>query len=656
MAGVSGRIVAGIVAGARRRGIGLERLVDGTSLTVRRLEGRPGALEWPEFVELSRRLAELVGGPEELRAIAAEHGSSDSFRVFRRIGYALADPRDLYKLGVRWIGPSLIKPIEAEVEESDEGLVIERLRITPGHADCPEIFHFIHGALISAPKAWGHAPSEVRMELGPRAATYWIRPAAPRRRLLGRLLGALRAGLAFPDMLRELETQQSQIDASYRQLEKAHARIQTQARELEKVNAIGRELSAHIELDRVVDTLLDVLISDLGVTGAELTVAPANPGEPTPDEAVPDAQPIVRRTGRCDGPSTRTLPLRSAANRFGSLVIWREDGTAFTRDDALLERLLPWIAVALDNARSYRHLEQHAELLQQRVRERTARLLAANHHLVREIDERKRATDALVASETQRRASERLASIGTLAAGIAHEINNPIGSILAAAQMAQLGMREDQAGSEIAAALDDIVREAKRCGSIVRSVLQFSRDERTEKWTCPLDEIVQRAVRLTQPFAQENESELETSLCDGPVWVEVNPIQIEQALVNLIRNAVEAGSQRVRIRLEEQREEARALVEIVDDGPGLTEEEPLRIFEPFYTTKRTVGGTGLGLSVVHGIASEHRGVLKVEPSAEGGVSALLELPTTPPPSSHPRLEKPRQAASEPDREERDPSD
>lgn len=167
---------------------------------------------------------------------------------------------------------------------------------------------------------------------------------------------------------------------------------------------------------------------------------------------------------------------------MGTLSVWNlpsdADADADTDEvppgatrDSVLERRLPWISIALENARTYRQLEAHATDLQSRVLERTARLLTTNHHLVREIEERKQATEALLISEAQRRASERMASIGTLAAGIAHEINNPIGSILAAAQFALLVQHEEGAEAQVADSLSDIVIEAKRCGESVRSGL-----------------------------------------------------------------------------------------------------------------------------------------------------------------------------------------
>lgn len=644
MNGVSGLVLSTILAGAHRSGVSLTSLSADLGLDIHAIATPSGRIPWETFVRIVDRLAEEIGGPDELRRFSEAELATGSLGIFRSIGRVLARPRDVYSAGARWMGPSLFPMIHADMWDGADGILVQRLTLEPGHRDCPALFHILHGALIALPRAWGHGPSEVALELAPGRATYAIRASSSRRGALSRLARAVRARFAFPTMLRELEDQQRAIDASYRELRDAHERISHQAADLARVDSIGRELSKDVDLDRVLDGLIRVLMDELGLAGAELWLVDLR--ETRAELEVPASASLrrMRRAGAIDGPPLRRHALESAGRSLGELVVYGPAGGDRNETPPLLELLVPWIALAIDNALTYARLERHAEALEERVRERTARLLAVNHHLVREIDERKRATDALLQSEAQLRASERLASIGTLASGIAHEINNPVGAILAAAQLAQMLRGDAGADRQVDAALVDIVSEAKRCGDIVRGVLQFAREERTDKWACALRDLVFRSVRLTSAFAEQHGARLVPDVPDESPWAQANPTQLEQAIVNLVRNAIESGATRVKVTLRTQPSARTATIEVQDDGAGISPSDRLRILEPFYTTRRATGGTGLGLSVVHGIAQEHGGALAIESNAGGGSTITLTIPCIDPPA--PRAPEPIEKAAD----------
>ncbi len=633
MNGVSCQVLVPVIEAAGRGDLSLEDLTRDIGVTFDHISIKSNRIPWTQFTQIMSRLEEQLGGPEGLRRFGEESVSADTFRLFKYVGRALSHPRDIYHMGAHWMGPSLFPMIDAQMSEEPDETLVQCLQIHAGHADCPAFFHVMHGSLAAAPVALGHGRSDVSLDLEPGKATYTIHPRTTSRGWPGKIIRTARTRLVFPSMLRELQSQQATLNRNYHVIKVARDQIARQADDLARVNSIGQRLSEFIELDRMSEVLIRIMIEELQVGGVELWLIRLD----SPDEdATPPSRPskarFLRRAGNVEGPPARRYDLEAAGRPVGALHVWRAEGRDARDHEALLDRLLPWISMALDNARTYEALERHAADLEQRVEERTARLLSANHHLVREIEERRRATDALIQSEAQLRAAERLASIGTLAAGIAHEINNPIGSILAAAQLAQLVQNEDEGGDQVAHSLSDIVTQARRCGEIVRSILQFSRDERTEKWACRLSDIVGRSIRLTQTFANDHAARVDVNLPARSPWARVNPIQIEQALVNLIRNAIESGSSHVNVSLEARSSEDLALIEIRDNGPGVAPGERLRIFEPFYTTRRSTGGTGLGLSVVHGIATEHRGTLKIDSAADGGAAILFELPTCPEPT------------------------
>lgn len=241
--------------------------------------------------------------------------------------------------------------------------------------------------------------------------------------------------------------------------------------------------------------------------------------------------------------------------------------------------------------------------------------------LARERLERRleRQSSALAASEAKAQAAERLASVGTLAAGIAHQINNPIGGILAAAQfeLGSLGETERTAATGPWKTLRTIEGEALRCARIVRDILFFARGEPGPRSRQDLNALVAAAVDATREPAKRRGASIVIEPSADPIPVEVNDVEIEQALVNLITNAAESGDD-VRITIGAGRSGAEAVCWIEDDGPGVPPEIRDRIFDPFFSTKHRAGGSGLGLSVVHGIVHVHGGRIEVEDVRPGG--------------------------------------
>jgi PAS domain S-box-containing protein len=235
------------------------------------------------------------------------------------------------------------------------------------------------------------------------------------------------------------------------------------------------------------------------------------------------------------------------------------------------------------------------------------------------ITERKHAEEALFRAE-------RLASVGTLAAGIAHEINNPLGAIALSVDAALL-TREQPDGEEILeASLKNIQAGAIRCGRIVKSVLQFARNEESQKWLSNLNDVARRARDMTRKRAAESGVSVALEL-DGELGaLAINPTEMEQVFVNLIYNAVEASRPEdcVNVRIEHTSESARILVE--DQGCGMTETQLKRVFDPFYTTRKATGGTGLGLSITHGIIQGHGGEINVKSRPGGGTTVAIILP------------------------------
>lgn len=235
-------------------------------------------------------------------------------------------------------------------------------------------------------------------------------------------------------------------------------------------------------------------------------------------------------------------------------------------------------------------------------------------------------TKELVESRSRLIEAERLAVIGTLAAGVAHQINNPIGAILNCAEYALLCRDDDDSRAIYERALRDNLAEARRCAQIVRSMLQFARDQPTAKWVEDLNRVARRAQRAISAYAKDRSATITFSTEDERVLVRVSPIEVEQAIVNVLRNAIESRESGVHVSLRIARLDKLAIIEITDDGRGVDPLHQERLFEPFFSTRTREGGTGLGLSVTHGIVVDHGGQVRIDSVPGMGTRVVITLP------------------------------
>jgi PAS domain S-box-containing protein len=220
---------------------------------------------------------------------------------------------------------------------------------------------------------------------------------------------------------------------------------------------------------------------------------------------------------------------------------------------------------------------------------------------------------------------ERLAAIGRLAASMAHEINNPLAVIRAAA--ARVGvMAARLEHPDLAEAVADLDLASERIASFVQHVGGFARRDRAVLSDAPLGATIDMSVRLVRPRAASRGVTLELQPSTGPRVMQ-DPPRLAQALVNVLANAIDAaaaGGRTVHLRFEEAPERVR--IEVDDDGPGVAPEMTGKLFEPFATTKPPGEGTGLGLSITRQILEDHRGAIEIVPREGGGTRVILTLP------------------------------
>jgi len=220
---------------------------------------------------------------------------------------------------------------------------------------------------------------------------------------------------------------------------------------------------------------------------------------------------------------------------------------------------------------------------------------------------------------------EKLASIGRLSAGVAHEINNPLTTILTTAMLMQEDLDPQDPNYQ---ELETITKETLRCRKIVTSLLDFARQSAPSRKKCDINNIVRECVVLTQKQAAFKDVTLTYELAENIPHLHLDKGQIQQSIINLIINAIEAtdagGS--ILISTTYKRYQERVDIAVSDTGQGISENDLGRIFDPFFTTKDD--GNGLGLAITHGIIEQHNGTIGVFSKLNRGTIFTIKFPVT----------------------------
>jgi two-component system NtrC family sensor kinase len=240
----------------------------------------------------------------------------------------------------------------------------------------------------------------------------------------------------------------------------------------------------------------------------------------------------------------------------------------------------------------------------------------------------KQRTEELVAMQARVAQSERLASLGMLAAGVAHEVNNPLGGILALTVLSVEDMREDDPNREN---LEEVVRQTERCRDIVRGLLEFSRQSKGNTEPVDLNAVLEDTLSLVGKQAMFFNIHVVERLDPQLPPVLADRSQFQQVFMNILMNAVQAMDERGTITIMTRHEAVADSVEVAisDTGHGIPPEQIDRIFDPFFTTKASGQGTGLGLSIAYGIVTTHRGTISVQSEVGIGSTFTIRMPVAP---------------------------
>ena len=268
------------------------------------------------------------------------------------------------------------------------------------------------------------------------------------------------------------------------------------------------------------------------------------------------------------------------------------------------------------------------------LRNSRAELRDWGHTLEQKVERR---TQELRSAQAETMRGEKLASVGLLASGVAHELNNPLTGILTFSHLVRQKMPDKSTDAED---MDLVIRETKRCAAIIKRLLDFAREKLPEKKFTDLNQVIDDTVRIVEQPAHLRDIEITVHLDRTlpPIWIDAD--QIKQVIMNMLVNAQHAVEEKGSITVSTRRSldprapasEPKPMVEIsiVDTGCGIPETNLRRIFDPFFTSKDVGKGTGLGLSVSHGIVEAHGGLIEVESKVGEGSTFRVLLPLTPP--------------------------
>jgi len=292
---------------------------------------------------------------------------------------------------------------------------------------------------------------------------------------------------------------------------------------------------------------------------------------------------------------------------LGIIDVESREPNAFSHNDLIaMESLAGILASVVSSANQYQKLQETVRQLRLTETELKSRM------------------EAQRSAESRLWQAAKLAAVGEMAAGVAHELNNPLTTVVGFSELVFNDLPEDSAHRR---ELEMVMHEARRASGVVRRLLDFSRQGAPIRASADLNEVVHDVIALSNHLIQTNEIALDLALAPSLPWVFIDVNQIKQVLLNLIHNALQAmhggGKLHVSTCCKERESRNWVVLSVQDSGIGINLENQARIFEPFFTTKGDHGGTGLGLSVTYGIVADHGGSIEV--SSQPGEGSLFEV-------------------------------
>ena len=412
--------------------------------------------------------------------------------------------------------------------------------------------------------------------------------------------------------------------------------LERRVRELNILYGVGKSVTSLLDLEKVLNRIVEAAVFVTGAEEGSLLLVDRDTGElylraarnlgekfargfrlkvehSIAGQVVKTGKPILQSTQDEETLKVKTgylvkslvnVPLKAKNEVIGVLTVNNKiSSKPFTDKDVhLLSALADYATIAIVNAQLYEETKHWSEELERKVEERTQELRAAQEQLLQ---------------------SEKLASIGQLAAGVAHEINNPMGVILGFAQGILKTVPEDDS---LRKPLSIIERESLRCKRIIQNLLDFARHSEPTPHLTIINELIDTCCELVEHQISLQNVKLVKNYDPAlpPIMADTN--QLQQVFINIMLNAYQAMRDGGTLHITTRTVGSELQVTFADMGTGIPPENIQNIFDPFFTTKEVGEGTGLGLSVSYGIVRAHGGTIGVESQVGKGTTFVIKLP------------------------------
>ncbi|HID64440.1 MAG TPA: response regulator [Anaerolineae bacterium] len=479
--------------------------------------------------------------------------------------------------------------------------------------DIPVILMTLHGSEETAVQAF---------RLG--AKDYIIKPFK-----VEEMLEAIDRALAE----KRLRGEKNQLSEGMRDVDQ---QLERRVKELNILYGVGKSVTSLLDLEKVLNRIVEAAVFVTGAEEGSLLLVDKDTGElylraarnlgekfargfrlkvehSIAGQVVKTGKPILQSTQDEETLKVKTgylvkslvnVPLKAKDEVIGVLAVNNKiSSRPFTDNDMyLLSALADYATIAIVNAQLFEETKRWSKELERKVEERTRELQAAQEQLLQ---------------------SEKLASIGQLAAGVAHEINNPMGVILGFAQGILKTLPEDD---PLKKPLSTIEKESLRCKRIVQNLLDFARHSEPTPHPTDINELVDVSCELVEHQISLHNVKLVKGYDPALPPIMADPHQLQQVFINIMLNAYQAMPDGGTLHITTRTVGSELQVIFTDTGTGIPPESVQNIFDPFFTTKEVGEGTGLGLSVSYGIVKAHGGDIEVDSQVGKGTTFIIKLP------------------------------